>query len=95
MYLTYTQEWFVDAVNFNSKQTAAFDRLSPHLRKLVSRIDSQAYTAQLEELLREKGVDIASLQSGYDFNKVDMGTGGSTVWKDGKKQGGNGGREEL
>jgi ectoine hydroxylase-related dioxygenase (phytanoyl-CoA dioxygenase family) len=36
LYLTYTQEWFVDAVNFNSKQTKSFDSLDPGLRKLVS-----------------------------------------------------------
>jgi ectoine hydroxylase-related dioxygenase (phytanoyl-CoA dioxygenase family) len=70
MYLTYTQEWWVDAVNFNTKQTADFDKLNPKLRKLVSRIDSQSYTEQLEGMLRERGVDVAALQSGYDFNKV-------------------------
>jgi hypothetical protein len=72
MYTTYAQQWFVDAVNWNTKQTKAFDALPGRMRKLLTRLDSSHYTATLERMLREKGVDIEALQSEYKYSKVKM-----------------------
>jgi len=73
LYTTYAQQWFTDSVNWNSKQTQSFDDHTPALRKLMTRLDSQHYTNMLEELLKERGVDVAALQSSYNFSKVSIG----------------------
>ena len=61
LYLTFFQEWFVDRVNFNMKQTSKFDRLSPGLRKMLSRVDTRWYMWELERQLVELGVDLSEL----------------------------------
>jgi len=73
LYTTYAQQWFVDSVNWNAKQTRDFDLHSPALRKLMTRLDSQHYTHMLEEMLKERGVNVAELQSSYNFSKVGIG----------------------
>ena len=74
LYLTFFQEWFVDAVNFNSKQTAAFDKFPPSLRKMLSRVDNKQYTKLLEDELQKLGVDPTALQSNYEYKKNSFDT---------------------
>ena len=64
LYLGYVREWFCDAVNFHGKQSAAWDELpTQQTRKLLSRIDARSYVQQLEQRLRELGVDVSALQA--------------------------------
>ena len=63
LYLTFFQEWFVDHVNFNDRQSLEFDGLSPVLRKMLSRVDTKWYLWELERRLVELGVDLSELQS--------------------------------
>lgn len=73
IYATYTREWYVDAVNFHTKQTRAFDELDKANRKLLTRIDHQAYVESLESMVqKELGVDPKSLQSDPKWRKVDL-----------------------
>ena len=69
MYLTLFQEWFVDHVNFNDKQTSAFDHIPPNLKKLLGRMDTKEYTLLLENTLERLGVDVDAMQSNYLFRK--------------------------
>jgi len=39
------------------------------LRKMLSRVDTKQYVLDLENRLKEMGVDVAELQSGYDYKK--------------------------
>ena len=73
MYVSYVREFWVDRVNFNDKQTSAFDDLPPGMKKLLSRQDSREYTAMLERKLEQLGVDVAPLQSSYDYAKHSFG----------------------
>ena len=63
LYISFVQEWFVDHVNFNDKQTRAFDAVPVELRKLLGRVDSKMYIQQLEEAAAAAGVDVKALQS--------------------------------
>jgi hypothetical protein len=63
MYLTYVHEWWVDAVNFHSKQTKGLAELSPTKQKLLSRVDRLRYVEALERAARDRGVDLAALGS--------------------------------
>ena len=72
MYMTYMQEWYIDAVNFHTKQSAEFDDLPKSTRKLLGRIDAHNYVEYLEELVRDTGVDLESLQSVPTWRKVDL-----------------------
>lgn len=59
LYTSYVREWFRDAVNFKSLQSAWWDGLrSERLQKLFARVDGRDYTQQLERLLKEKGTDV-------------------------------------
>lgn len=69
MYLTIFQEWFVDHVNFNDKQTSTFDQIPPNLKKLLGRMDTKEYTLLLENTLENLGVDVEAMQSNYLFRK--------------------------
>lgn len=69
LYVTFFQEWYVDHVNFNAKQSSQFDMLPKPLRKMLSRVDTKQYVLDLENRLKEMGVDVAELQSGYDYKK--------------------------
>jgi len=70
MYVTYVQEWWFDRVNFNDKQTKNFDHIeSRDMRKMLSRRDSIEYTYELEQELRNRGVDVEALQSNYNYSK--------------------------
>ena len=61
MYTSYVREWFRDAVNFMSPQSAWWGTLrSERLQKLFARVDGRQYTQQLEKLLEQKGVDVKS-----------------------------------
>ena len=66
-YLTIFQEWFVDHVNFNDKQTSTFDQIPPNLKKLLGRMDTKEYTLLLENTLENLGVDVEAMQSNYLF----------------------------
>ena len=81
MYYSYVQEWWIDAVNFNSRQRKDFDAFDPGMRKLVTRLDSREYTQLLEKQLEKHGVDVAKLQSHYNYNRVDFKTRGEGVDK--------------
>ena len=63
MYLTIFQEWFVDHVNFNDKQTSTFDQIPPNIKKLLGRMDTKEYTLLLENTLENLGVDVQAMQS--------------------------------
>jgi hypothetical protein len=69
MYMTMFQEWFIDHVNFNDKQTASFDIIPPQLKKILGRIDNKEYTLLLEKTLEDLGVQVSALQSDYNFRK--------------------------
>ena len=59
LYTSYVREWFRDAVNFKSLQSAWWDGLrSERLQKLFARVDGRDYTQHLERLLKEKGIDV-------------------------------------
>jgi hypothetical protein len=62
----------VDSVNFNSKQTRAYDKLDSEKKKLLTRLDSRQYTSILEAKLAELGVDTNALQSTYGMAKKDV-----------------------
>ena len=67
------REWYVDSVNFHTKQTREFDDLPKASRKLLTRIDHQAYVESLEKLVEEDlGIDPKSLQSDPKWRKVDL-----------------------
>ena len=73
IYATYTREWYIDAVNFHTKQTKAFDDLSQSSRKLLTRIDAQKYVETLEQLVEDRiGIDPKDLQSAPTWRKVDL-----------------------
>ena len=74
LYVTFFQEWFVDHVNFNAKQSSEFDMLPPSLRKMLSRVDTKQYVLDLEEKLKEFGVDPMTLQSSYEYKKNSFDT---------------------
>jgi Tfp pilus assembly protein PilF len=74
LYVTFFQEWYVDHVNFNAKQSTEFDMLPPSLRKMLSRVDTKSYVLTLEEKLKEFGVDPMSLQSSYNYKKNSFDT---------------------
>ena len=69
LYVTFFQEWYVDHVNFNAKQSTKFDKLPKSLRKMLSRVDTKQYVLDLENKLLELGVDVDLLQSSYDYKK--------------------------
>ena len=69
LYVTFFQEWYVDHVNFNAKQSTEFDKLPKSLRKMLSRVDTKQYVLDLENKLLELGVDVDQLQSSYDYKK--------------------------
>ena len=69
LYVTFFQEWYVDHVNFNAKQSSEFDMLPKSLRKMLSRVDTKQYVLDLENKLQELGVDVMDLQSSYDYKK--------------------------
>ena len=68
-------------MNFNSRQRKDFDAFDPGMRKLVTRLDSREYTQLLEKQLEKHGVDVAKLQSHYNYNRVDFKTRGEGVDK--------------
>jgi hypothetical protein len=74
LYVTFFQEWYVDHVNFNAKQSTEFDLLPPSLRKMLSRVDTKSYVLTLEEKLKEFGLDPMSLQSSYKYKKNSFDT---------------------
>ena len=49
LYLGYVHRWFRDTVNFKEPHTRAWDQLSDVPRALFSRLDTAAYTRELEE----------------------------------------------
>ena len=62
----YVHEWWRDAINFNTPQTAGWDRHNTtRARKLFKRLDSHAWTSLLETLLAEQGVDVDALRSTF------------------------------
>ena len=48
------------------------------MRRILSRLDTESYTAELERLLRERDVDVDKLQSKYEFKRVSL------AWEDKK-----------
>ena len=74
MYTTFAREWFVDRVNFQSKQSRAFDDLEPRMRKLFSRLDARRYVELLEAALHERGADVAALRSKAGYDAYDYHT---------------------
>ena len=67
------REWYVDSVNFHTKQTREFDELPKASRKLLTRIDHQAYVESLEKMIqRDLGIDPKTLQSDPKWRKVDL-----------------------
>jgi hypothetical protein len=72
LYMPYFQEWYVDAVNMNNKQTSKIDTLSMPLKKLLNRIDAQTYIIHLENKLKDLGIDIMQLQSNYEYKKHEL-----------------------
>ena len=71
-YTSYVNSWFVDSVNWNSKQTRAFDELPGMQRARLSRQDTGEYTRTLEAMLRERGVDLGEVESTYFYDAQDL-----------------------
>ena len=64
LYASYFQEWFTDRINFDARQSQWWKGLevkSEQIMKLFSRIDSRQYTKMLEDMLKERGVDLKEL----------------------------------
>ena len=70
--MSYAQEWYYDSVNFNNKQTKSFDRHGAWMKKLLTRLDTYEYIAELEKLAHDAGVDTVGIQSGYRYNKYNF-----------------------
>eukprot|EP00928_Gymnodinium_smaydae_P051015 TRINITY_DN34556_c0_g1_i1.p1 TRINITY_DN34556_c0_g1~~TRINITY_DN34556_c0_g1_i1.p1 ORF type:complete len:492 (-),score=69.77 TRINITY_DN34556_c0_g1_i1:64-1503(-) len=67
LYMSYVQDWFSDATNIKARQTKAWDALDSARKKLFARLDSRAYTRQLEALLVANGIDIETVSSAGDY----------------------------
>ena len=64
LYASYFREWFTDRVNFDARQSRWWNKLEENgeqIKKLYSRIDSRHYTKLLEDMLKERGVDLKEL----------------------------------
>ena len=64
LYASYFREWFTDRVNFDARQSRWWNTLkenSERVKKLYSRIDSRQYTKLLEDMLKERGVEVKEL----------------------------------
>ena len=72
LYLSYCKDWFKDSVNFQSKQTRAWDAWPRTSRKLFARLDSQAYTLLLEQALTARGGDPAALASAAAWRQASL-----------------------
>ena len=64
MYITYVNEWYIDRINFNTKQTKEFDDIDQQSKLLLSRIDHETYIKNLEESCNDNGIPIS--ESTYD-----------------------------
>jgi len=55
MYVSYVRDWWQDSVNFKQRHTRNFDELSTsQLRRLLTRVDREAYIKSLEDLVVKK-----------------------------------------
>jgi hypothetical protein len=79
LYVTFFQEWFVDHVNFNAKQSSQFDMLPKKARKMLSRVDTKQYVLDLENKLKDMGIDVTELQSSYDYKKNSFSAAANDV----------------
>jgi hypothetical protein len=69
LYISYVNEWWRDAINFKMAQTVGWDRHNTtRARKLFQRLDTAAWTSQLETLLAERGVDLDALRSTFHYH---------------------------
>ena len=59
MYITYVNEWYVDHINFNTKQTKEFDFIDEKSKLLLSRIDNEKYVKNLEDSCNENNIPIS------------------------------------
>ena len=74
LYASYFREWFTDRINFATRQSRWWNTLGEEIgkdamkeKKLYSRIDSREYTKMLEDMLRERGVDVTDLEYRYMY----------------------------
>ena len=72
LYLGYMRGWYRDIVNFKDKHTKEWAERDQTHRKLFSRLDSQMYTKKLEEMLSDRGVNLATVQSTLNFKQVEL-----------------------
>ena len=69
IYGTWMLEWYRDAVNFHTRHTRKFDKLSAWQRKTLTRIDTLEYDAQLREAIsKDECAKHRVPESGYDFD---------------------------
>lgn len=64
MYITYVNEWYIDRINFNTKQTKEFDEIEEESQLLLSRIDHETYIQKLEDNCNDNGIEIS--ESNYE-----------------------------
>ena len=73
-YVSYVRDWYHDQANFKSPHTARYDTLpDARHKKLLSRVDSQAYVRQLEDIVRATHPhQMAALQSAGGYKQADL-----------------------
>ena len=67
MYITYVNEWYIDRINFNTKQTKEFDDIEEESQLLLSRIDHETYIKKLEDNCDENKIPIS--ESDYEYGQ--------------------------
>ena len=67
MYITYVNEWYIDRINFNTKQTKEFDDIEEESQLLLSRIDHETYIKKLESNCDENNIPIS--ESDYEHGQ--------------------------
>ena len=67
MYITYVNEWYIDRINFNTKQTKEFDDIEEESQLLLSRIDHETYIKKLEGNCDENNIPIS--ESDYEHGQ--------------------------
>lgn len=70
MYITYVNEWYIDRINFNTKQTEDFDSIDERSQLLLSRIDHENYIKKLEDNCIENNIPIS--ESKYEHGQRHM-----------------------
>jgi hypothetical protein len=65
--MSYVHEWWADRLNFAAAQSSDFDKFTPRMMKLYSRLDHREHVRRLTTLLKEAG--IAPQESMYKFQQ--------------------------